>query len=91
VGRVVVGTTRAAEAEVHEALAAVGATLAIFYNRDALMLLPAGISKGSGVLHVIRHLGLSFHDVLALGDAENDLELFEACGWPDVRPMGYPS
>ena len=81
VGRVVVATTRAAEAQVREALAAVGATLAIFYNRDALMLLPAGISKGSGVRHVIRHLGLSFHDVLALGDAENDLELFEACGW----------
>jgi hydroxymethylpyrimidine pyrophosphatase-like HAD family hydrolase len=90
VGRVVVGTTREAEAQVREALAAVGATLAIFYNRDALMLLPAGISKGSGVRHVIRHLGLSFHDVLALGDAENDLELFEACGWAACPTNGVP-
>ncbi|HET7854526.1 MAG TPA: HAD family hydrolase [Candidatus Methylomirabilis sp.] len=90
VGRVVVGTTRTAEAQVREALAAVGATLAIFYNRDALMLLPAGISKGSGVRHMIRHLGLSFHDVLALGDAENDLELFEACGWAACPANGVP-
>src|SRR3990167_3572478 len=45
------------------------------------MLLPAGITKGTGVAQVIRALGLSFHDVLALGDAENDLPLFEVCGW----------
>jgi hypothetical protein len=90
VGRVVVGTTRTAEAQVREALAAVGATLAIFYNRDALMLLPAGISKGSGVRHVIPHLGLSFHDVVAIGDAENDLELFEACGWAACPTNGVP-
>jgi hypothetical protein len=49
-------------------------------NRAALMLLPPGVSKGSGILQVLRFLELSPHDVLALGDAENDLALFEACG-----------
>jgi hypothetical protein len=80
-GRVVVGTGRAEEARVREALDALGMRLALVYNRAALMLLPPGISKGTGVREAIRALGLSPHDVLALGDAENDLDFFEASGW----------
>jgi hydroxymethylpyrimidine pyrophosphatase-like HAD family hydrolase len=81
VGRVIVGTARHDEAGVNEALATAGVTRDLVYNRGALMLLPGGVSKGSGVQHVLRFLGLSPHDVLALGDAENDLPLFEACGF----------
>ncbi|HJR50363.1 MAG TPA: HAD hydrolase family protein, partial [Gemmatimonadales bacterium] len=81
VGRVIVGTARAAQAAVQEALAAAGVTRELIHNRAALMLLPAGVTKGSGVRHVLRFLGLSPHDVLALGDAENDLPLFDACGF----------
>lgn len=80
-GRVIVGTARSDEEPVRQALLATGVTLDLVYNRAALMLLPAGVSKGTGVRQVIRVLGLSFHDVLALGDAENDLALFEVCGW----------
>jgi len=81
VGRVIVGTGRADEAGVLEALDATGVTRQLVYNRAALMLVPRGVSKGSGVEHALRFLGLSFQDVLAFGDAENDLDLFEACGW----------
>lgn len=81
VGRVIVGTSRTAEARVREALAAAGVHLELVYNRAALMLLPAGISKGAAVRLVLRELGVSFQDMLALGDAENDLDLFEACEW----------
>lgn len=80
-GRVVVGVGRRHEAQVREALAASGTDLAMAINRAALMLLPAGISKETGVRRALEHLGLSFHDVLAIGDAENDLALFAACGW----------
>ena len=45
------------------------------------MLLPQGVNKGTSVRHVIRMLGLSARDVLAIGDAENDADLFEACGF----------
>jgi hypothetical protein len=81
VGRVIVGTARADEGTVRDALAAAGVTRDLAYNRAALMLLPAGVSKGSGVEQALRFLCLSPHDVLALGDAENDLPLFEACGF----------
>jgi phosphoglycolate phosphatase-like HAD superfamily hydrolase len=89
-GRVIVGTWRNEEPRVREALAAVGVGTAIVYNRAALMLLPPGVSKGEGVEQAIRALGLSFHDVLALGDAENDLDLFEACGWTACPANAVP-
>lgn len=91
VGRVVVGTARADEAAVREALAAAGVSLDVVYNRDALMLLPAGVSKGTGVRQVIRTLDLSSHDVLALGDAENDLDLFDVCGWAGCPANAVPA
>jgi hypothetical protein len=91
VGRVIVGVARADEASVREALAATGVNRDLVYNRAALMLLPAGVSKGTGVQNALRFLGLSFHDVLAFGDAENDLPFFEVCGWracpADAMPM----
>jgi hypothetical protein len=80
-GRVIVGTSRADEARVREALETSGVSRDVVYNRAALMLLPAGIEKGKGVEHVLRSFGLSFQDALALGDAENDRALFDACAW----------
>ena len=81
VGRAIVGTSRADERGVREALEAAGVNRELVYNRAALMLLPVGIEKGQGVEHVLRSFGLSFQDALALEDAENDLALFEACAW----------
>lgn len=80
-GRVIVGVHRGEEARVRDVLASVGVRLEFAYNRASLMLVPPGISKGGGVRQAIQALGLSFHDVLAMGDAENDGELFDACGW----------
>ena len=81
VGRVIVGTARGDEGAVKDALAAAGVTRDLIHNRAALMLLPANVSKGSGVEQALRGLGLSPHDVLAVGDAENDVSLFDACGF----------
>jgi hydroxymethylpyrimidine pyrophosphatase-like HAD family hydrolase len=89
-GRVIVGTWRAEEAGVREVLAALGVRMELVYNRAALMLLPPGVGKGAGVREAIRALGLSFHDVLALGDAENDLDVFAACGWTACPINGVP-
>ncbi len=91
VGRVIVGVSRADEGPVREALRATAVSLELAYNRGAMMLLPAGVSKGAGVQQVVRAFGLSPHDVLALGDAENDLELFEACGWAGCPASAVPA
>jgi hydroxymethylpyrimidine pyrophosphatase-like HAD family hydrolase len=89
-GRVIVGTARSDEAAVREALATTDVTREVVYNRGALMLLPTGMSKGTGIQQAARLLGLSTHDLLALGDAENDLPLFDACGWSGCPASGGP-
>jgi phosphoglycolate phosphatase (TIGR01487 family) len=45
-------------------------------NRAALMVLPAGVSKGTGLRAVLAEMNLSPHNTVAVGDAENDLSLF---------------
>jgi hydroxymethylpyrimidine pyrophosphatase-like HAD family hydrolase len=46
-------------------------------NRGALMVLPSGISKGSGLLEALADLGISRHNTIAIGDAENDHSLLD--------------
>ena len=46
-------------------------------NRGALMVLPSGVSKGSGLLEALAELGISRHNTIAIGDAENDHSLLD--------------
>jgi phosphoglycolate phosphatase-like HAD superfamily hydrolase len=50
----------------------------VVHNRAAGMVLPAGVTKGSGLLAALSELGLSAHNAVAVGDAENDLALLHA-------------
>ncbi len=81
VGHVVVDMTRDCAEAARQALAAAGAHMDLVFNRGFLMLVPPGVSKGAGVQSAIRLLDLTSHDVLAIGDAENDLDFLEACDW----------
>ncbi|QDT34767.1 HAD family hydrolase [Thalassoglobus polymorphus] len=53
--------------------------LAITFNRGRMMLLPASISKSSGLRHLLDTLGVSLHNAVGIGDAENDHELLAVC------------
>jgi hypothetical protein len=44
-----------------------------------MMVLPQAISKATGLRHALRTLRLSEHNAIAIGDAENDHQLLEAC------------
>lgn len=44
-------------------------------NDDTLLILPPGIDKASGMSEALRELGVSRHNVVAIGNAENDLPL----------------
>lgn len=52
-----------------------GAT--VEYNKGAVMVLPPGATKGTGLHVALQELGYSARSVLACGDAENDRSLFE--------------
>jgi Cof subfamily protein (haloacid dehalogenase superfamily) len=45
-----------------------------------LEVLPAGVSKGRGLLAALKYRGLPPEYVIAFGDEENDLSLFEVAG-----------
>jgi hypothetical protein len=49
------------------------------FNKGALMVLPGGVNKQSGLFAALRDLGLSARNVVGIGDAENDHALLEAC------------
>ncbi|HEY0681410.1 MAG TPA: HAD family hydrolase [Steroidobacter sp.] len=44
-------------------------------NDDTLLMLPPGIDKASGMNEALRELGVSRHNLVAIGNAENDLPL----------------
>lgn len=63
-------------ATVVEAIGTLGLDAQIVRNRAAVMVLPAGVTKGTGLGAVLIDMDLSLHNTIAVGDAENDLSLF---------------
>ena len=53
--------------------------LGITFNLGRLMVLPHGVSKGSGLQEALWRLRASVHNAVAIGNAENDHQLLEAC------------
>jgi len=53
--------------------------LSLFFNRDRLMVLPQGVSKGVGLRAALATLRLSVHNAIGIGDAENDHDLLATC------------
>jgi HAD superfamily hydrolase (TIGR01484 family) len=80
VGRVIVATWEPNETTVLEAIRELGLDLQIIFNKGAVMVLPNGINKASGLGAALEDLGLSAHNVVATGDAENDLAFMRTCG-----------
>ncbi len=74
-GQVLVAALARDAAAVEEEVARSGTEVVLVRNRDALMLLPSGVSKGSGLFHALGELGISFHSTVSAGDAENDHSL----------------
>ncbi len=80
VGRVIVATWEPNETTVLRAIRELGLDLQIIFNKGAVMVLPNGINKASGLGAALEDLGLSAHNVVATGDAENDLAFMRTCG-----------
>jgi hydroxymethylpyrimidine pyrophosphatase-like HAD family hydrolase len=75
VGEVIVATRTPHQAAVIEAIRECGLERQVIFNLGAVMVLPTGINKGAGLKVALRKLGMSPHEVAAIGDAENDHSL----------------
>ena len=71
-GSSIIATT---EAYADASLAAIrdtGVERTLVFNKGALMLLPGGVTKGTGLDAALTVLALSAHNMVGIGDAEND-------------------
>ena len=80
VGFCIVATRQACEAIVRDVIRDLGLDMDIALNKGALMILPAGVDKASGLRAAIDAIGLRPNSVLGVGDAENDLAFLHVCG-----------
>jgi hydroxymethylpyrimidine pyrophosphatase-like HAD family hydrolase len=79
-GRSIVASWKPHDVILREVVQAQGLALQLIFNKDAVMVLPQGVDKGSGLRAALAELGRSTADVAAAGDAENDVVLLEAAG-----------
>ncbi|MDA0644524.1 HAD hydrolase family protein [Nonomuraea ferruginea] len=82
VGSVIVATREPYDVQVQDAIRELGLELQVIRNKGAVMVLPPGVNKASGLAAALDRLGLSGHNVVAVGDAENDHAFLTAaeCG-----------
>jgi hypothetical protein len=78
VGRSIIATVEPHETAVLEAIKRLGLERPVIFNKGAVMILPPGINKASGLAAALHELGLSARNLVAVGDAENDHALLEA-------------
>jgi hypothetical protein len=55
------------------------------------MVLPTGINKATGLDYALRKLGLSFHEAVGVGNAENDHSFLERCEYAVAVADAVPS
>lgn len=91
VGRVIVATRTPHEVRVLKAIKELGLELEIIFNKGAVMVLPSGVNKASGLAHALHELKLSAQRVVAVGDAENDHAFLGACGFGVAVANAVPS
>lgn len=97
VGTCIVATTAnfadAARGAIHES----GGNYAVELNKGSLMLVPAGVTKGTGLRAALAALSADASTTVAIGDAENDQSLLAACGFgvavadavPELRALAH--
>jgi hydroxymethylpyrimidine pyrophosphatase-like HAD family hydrolase/energy-coupling factor transporter ATP-binding protein EcfA2 len=80
VGHSIVATWEPHQTAVLGAIQELGLELQIVFNKGAVMVLPPGVNKASGLRAALSELDISIHNVVAVGDAENDHAFLRACG-----------
>jgi hydroxymethylpyrimidine pyrophosphatase-like HAD family hydrolase len=82
VGHCIVSTWQPHESKVLETIRDLGLELQVIFNKGAVMILPSGVNKATGLEAALLELGLSPHNCVGVGDAENDHALIRLseCG-----------
>lgn len=91
IGRVIVATRTPNEVRVLKAVKELGLELEIIFNKGAVMVLPPGVNKATGLARALHELKLPASRVVGVGDAENDHAFLDACGFGVAVANAVPS
>src|SRR5262249_43956749 len=80
VGKVIIATQQPHERTVLDTIRDLGLEQQIIFNKDAVMVLPSGVTKATGLSAALDAMGLARENVVAVGDAENDHAFLRVCG-----------
>jgi hydroxymethylpyrimidine pyrophosphatase-like HAD family hydrolase/energy-coupling factor transporter ATP-binding protein EcfA2 len=78
-GQVIVATWEPHETTVLEVIRELALELQVIFNKGAVMVLPSGVNKATGLSIALEELGLSPHNAVGIGDAENDHAFLALC------------
>jgi hydroxymethylpyrimidine pyrophosphatase-like HAD family hydrolase len=79
IGDVIVATWEPHEKTVLDVIHDLGLELQIIFNKGAVMILPSGVNKATGLRAALNRLGLSHLNTVGVGDAENDEAFLKLC------------
>jgi hypothetical protein len=79
VGHSIVATWEPHETTVLKTIHDLGLEMQVIFNKGAVMVLPSGVNKATGLKAALDELRLSPHNAVGVGDAENDHALFSLC------------
>jgi HAD superfamily hydrolase (TIGR01484 family) len=91
VGRTIVATLETNAKILLEVIQSLGLELQVIFNKNAAMVLPSNVNKASGLLIALEEIGLSPHNVVAVGDGENDHALLQLAEYSAAVANAVPS
>ncbi len=90
-GRTIVATVEPHHIAVLETIRDLGLEWHVIFNKGAVMVLPAGVTKATGLAPVLKELEIPPENVVGVGDAENDHALLALCGCGVAVANALPS
>lgn len=90
-GQVIVSTWQPHGVTVQNIIQSMDLAFQVIMNKKAVMVLPSGITKATGLQVALTELGLMAEQVAGIGDAENDLDLLRSCGLGVAVENALPS
>ena len=80
VGRSIVATVEPHQSVVLDVIRELGLEWHIIFNKGAVMCLPSGVNKATGLTAALDELRIDARHVVGVGDAENDHAFLAMCG-----------
>jgi HAD superfamily hydrolase (TIGR01484 family) len=91
IGRVIVATWEPHQTAVLETIRELGLGLQVVFNKGAVMVLPRGVDKASGLRAALDEVGIAPRDTVGVGDAENDHAFLSLCGFAAAVADALPA